>query len=136
MRGVPGDHPPTGARGRAPHPSLPNDRKDDTTMTNLEKYINAFAEALEVPAEEVPALVYGESAAWDSVGHMTLIAALEDAFDIVSLLSGKGNRSAMQLLGEMYRDGTHVAKDDAKAQEWFDKVTGQGANRWDRSSPW
>ena len=52
-------------------------------MTNLEKYINAFAEALEVPAEEVPALVYGESAAWDSVGHMTLIAALEDAFDIM-----------------------------------------------------
>ncbi|MBE5802303.1 MAG: acyl carrier protein [Clostridiales bacterium] len=52
-------------------------------MTNLEKYINAFAESLEVPAEEVPALVYGESAAWDSVGHMTLIAALEDAFDIM-----------------------------------------------------
>lgn len=52
-------------------------------MTNLEKYINAFAEALEVPADEVPALVYGESAAWDSVGHMTLIAALEDAFDIM-----------------------------------------------------
>ncbi|MBQ8149770.1 MAG: acyl carrier protein [Clostridia bacterium] len=52
-------------------------------MTNLEKYINAFAESLEVPADEVPALVYGESAAWDSVGHMTLIAALEDAFDIM-----------------------------------------------------
>ena len=52
-------------------------------MTNLEKYINAFAESLEAPAEEVPALVYGESAAWDSVGHMTLIAALEDAFDIM-----------------------------------------------------
>ncbi|MBR2255088.1 MAG: sel1 repeat family protein [Candidatus Methanomethylophilaceae archaeon] len=61
---------------------------------------------------------------------------LEDAFDIVSLLSGKGNRSAMQLLGEMYRDGKGVGKDDAKAQEWFYKVTGQGANRWDRSSPW
>ncbi len=52
-------------------------------MTNLEKYINAFAESLEVSPEEVPALVYGESAAWDSVGHMTLIAALEDAFDIM-----------------------------------------------------
>lgn len=69
----------TGAEYRA---ALCN-RKDDMTMTNLEKYINAFAEALEVPAEEVPALVYGESAAWDSVGHMTLIAALEDAFDIM-----------------------------------------------------
>ncbi|MBR2923456.1 MAG: acyl carrier protein [Clostridia bacterium] len=52
-------------------------------MTNLEKYINAFVEALEVPAEDVAALVYGESTAWDSVGHMSLIAALEDAFDIM-----------------------------------------------------
>ena len=52
-------------------------------MTNLEKYVNAFSEALEVPADQVPALVYGESPSWDSVGHMTLIAALEDAFDIM-----------------------------------------------------
>ena len=52
-------------------------------MTDLEKYTNAFSEALGVPAEEVSALVYGESASWDSVGHMTLIAALEDAFDIM-----------------------------------------------------
>ena len=52
-------------------------------MTNLEKYVQAFVEALEVSAEEAPALVYGESKAWDSVGHMTLVAALEDAFDIM-----------------------------------------------------
>ena len=52
-------------------------------MTNLEKYINAFAESLEVSPEAVPALKYGESDQWDSVGHMTLIAALEDAFDIM-----------------------------------------------------
>lgn len=52
-------------------------------MTNYEKYVNAFSQALEVPAEEVTALKYGESAAWDSVGHMTLVAALEDAFDIM-----------------------------------------------------
>ena len=31
----------------------------------------------------MPALKYGESEQWDSVGHMTLIAALEDAFDIM-----------------------------------------------------
>ena len=52
-------------------------------MTNLEKYVKAFTDSLEVPESEVAALVYGESAAWDSVGHMTLIAALEDAFDIM-----------------------------------------------------
>ena len=52
-------------------------------MTNQEKYLNAFVEALEVTPEEAPALVYGQSKAWDSVGHMTLVAALEDAFDIM-----------------------------------------------------
>ena len=52
-------------------------------MTNLEKYVKAFSEALEVPESAVPALKYGESDQWDSVGHMTLIAALEDAFDIM-----------------------------------------------------
>ena len=45
-------------------------------MTNLEKYVKAFSEALEVPESDVPALKYGESDQWDSVGHMTLIAAL------------------------------------------------------------
>ena len=52
-------------------------------MTNQEKYLGAFVEALEVTPEEAPTLVYGESKAWDSVGHMTLVAALEDAFDIM-----------------------------------------------------
>ena len=52
-------------------------------MTNQEKYVNAFVEALEVTPGETPALVYGQSKAWDSVGHMTLVAALEDAFDIM-----------------------------------------------------
>jgi len=52
-------------------------------MTNQEKYLGAFVEALEVPVEEAPTLVYGESKAWDSVGHMTLVAALEDAFDVM-----------------------------------------------------
>lgn len=52
-------------------------------MTHQEKYLNAFVEALEVTPEEAPTLVYGQSRAWDSVGHMTLVAALEDAFDIM-----------------------------------------------------
>ena len=52
-------------------------------MTNPEKYVNAFVEALEVTAADAPTLVYGQSKSWDSVGHMTLIAALEDAYDIM-----------------------------------------------------
>ena len=52
-------------------------------MTNMEKYVKAFSEALEVPESDVAGLVNGKSEAWDSVGHMTLVAALEDAFDIM-----------------------------------------------------
>ena len=52
-------------------------------MTNLEKYNNAFIESFGVTEAELPGLSYQQIEAWDSVGHMQLIAALEDAFDIM-----------------------------------------------------
>lgn len=52
-------------------------------MTNLEKYRNAFVEGLGVSEDQVDGLTFQSVPAWDSVGHMSLIAALEDAFDIV-----------------------------------------------------
>ena len=52
-------------------------------MTNTEKYTNAFVEALGVKEEQVEGLEYQAVTEWDSVGHMTLIAALEAAFDIM-----------------------------------------------------
>lgn len=52
-------------------------------MTNLEKYNNAFIESFEITEDQLPGLKYQDIEAWDSVGHMGLIAALEDAFDIM-----------------------------------------------------
>lgn len=52
-------------------------------MTNIEKYTNAFVEAFEVTPEVAQNLKYQDIKAWDSVGHMGLVAALEDAFDIM-----------------------------------------------------
>lgn len=52
-------------------------------MTNLEKYEQVFCESLELPREQLAGLEYQQVASWDSVGHMGLIAALEDAFDIM-----------------------------------------------------
>lgn len=52
-------------------------------MTNLEKYNQAFIEALEVSEDQLAGLEYQAIEAWDSVGHMGLIAAIEDAFDIM-----------------------------------------------------
>lgn len=52
-------------------------------MTNLEKYDNAFIAAFQVEKDQLPGLNYQEIGAWDSIGHMQLIAELEDAFGIM-----------------------------------------------------
>lgn len=52
-------------------------------MSNLEKYNQAFIETFEITEDQLSGLKYQDITAWDSVGHMSLIAALEDAFDIM-----------------------------------------------------
>jgi acyl carrier protein len=52
-------------------------------MTNLEKYNNAFMQGLLVEENQLEVLVYQSVLSWDSVGHMSLIAQLEEAFDIM-----------------------------------------------------
>lgn len=52
-------------------------------MTNYEKYVNAFVKTFSVTAEDAVKLEYQGISAWDSVGHMGLIAELEDTFDIM-----------------------------------------------------
>ena len=52
-------------------------------MTNVEKYNNAFTETLQISEGELQGLQYQGTELWDSVGHMTLMAAIEDAFDIM-----------------------------------------------------
>ncbi len=49
-------------------------------MSNRDKYDNAFIEAFMVEPNDLPALRYQGVEAWDSVGHMVLMAALEDVF--------------------------------------------------------
>ena len=53
-------------------------------MSNQETYDNAFIETLELGQEQLGSdLLYQSVEAWDSVGHMSLMAAIEDAFDIM-----------------------------------------------------
>lgn len=52
-------------------------------MANLEKYQQVFVANLEMTVDEVAGLKYQGTPLWDSVGHMNLIAAMEDAFDIM-----------------------------------------------------
>jgi len=52
-------------------------------MTNIEKYNNVFIETFDISNEHLQDdLEYQSIPAWDSVGHMSLMAALEDEFDI------------------------------------------------------
>ena len=51
-------------------------------MTKLEKYDNAFTKTFMIETDKLPGLKYQAIETWDSVGHMALMAALEEAFSI------------------------------------------------------
>ena len=52
-------------------------------MTNLEKYSNIYRKVFELDNNsDVTTLSFQGIPLWDSIGHMNLIAALEEAFDV------------------------------------------------------
>lgn len=51
-------------------------------MTSLETYNNIFIKLFGIEEKQLKELSYQDIKEWDSVGHMELIADLEDAFDI------------------------------------------------------
>lgn len=52
-------------------------------MTNKQKYNKAFIDNFSIDESVLgDALVYNTILEWDSIGHMGLMAALEDAFSI------------------------------------------------------
>tara|TARA_B100002052_G_C15886615_1_gene601870 strand:- start:1297 stop:1545 length:249 start_codon:yes stop_codon:yes gene_type:complete len=55
----------------------------NTNKENAKIYANAFIESFEVEEKLLETLEYQSITNWDSVGHMSLIAALEDGFDIM-----------------------------------------------------
>ena len=56
--------------------------KEQMEMDNSTKYSQVFMATFGLSAEQLPGLKYQDVAAWDSVGHMSLAAALEEAFGI------------------------------------------------------
>tara|TARA_A100001015_G_scaffold258104_1_gene301138 strand:+ start:10301 stop:10540 length:240 start_codon:yes stop_codon:yes gene_type:complete len=52
-------------------------------MKNEEKYKKIFTESLSIdPKNFKDSIEYNEIPEWDSIGHMTLISALEEGFQI------------------------------------------------------
>ncbi|MCM3040918.1 acyl carrier protein [Paenibacillus motobuensis] len=52
-------------------------------MGNLEKYNKTFMETLDIKEEQLVGLKYQAVENWDSIGHMSLVAAIEDTFEIM-----------------------------------------------------
>lgn len=53
-------------------------------MNNKEKYDAAFIEVFEIEQSDLSdSLEYQSITAWDSVGHMALMAMLEEEFDVM-----------------------------------------------------
>jgi len=51
---------------------------------NKQKYDQVFIECFSIKESELnDDLVYNTIQSWDSIGHMTMIAALEETFDIM-----------------------------------------------------
>lgn len=75
-------------------------------MNNMEKYNQVFMETLEVAEEQLKDLKYQDINAWDSVGHMSLIAALEEAFDIMmdtdDIIDFSSYEKGKEILSENY----------------------------------
>ena len=69
-------------------------------MNNLEKYSKVFIKNFSVDKSKLKKLKYQSVAQWDSVGHMSMIGALEEIFkitlemdDIIDFSSfGKGKK--------------------------------------------
>lgn len=51
-------------------------------MSNIEKLKEVFVEGLEIPMEEVETATMENVDKWDSIGQMSLIAIIEDAFGV------------------------------------------------------
>jgi acyl carrier protein len=52
-------------------------------MSNIDKYNQVFIDSFDVSSDELQGLTYQSIDNWDSVGHMGMIASLEDEFDVI-----------------------------------------------------
>lgn len=75
-------------------------------MNNFDKYQKAFCESFNLTNDQLPGLKYQAISLWDSVGHMNLIANLEDAFDIMmetdDIIDLSSFEKGMEILKEKY----------------------------------
>lgn len=74
-------------------------------MSNMSRLIETFRAGLNLAADvDVTTLRYNEIKEWDSVGHMALVGALEEAFDVMldtdDVLDMSSFDKAVEILGK------------------------------------
>ncbi|MDR3724534.1 MAG: acyl carrier protein [Terracidiphilus sp.] len=75
-------------------------------MSNEEKFAQVFCTSFEITTDKLKGLKYQDIPGWDSVGHMALIAAIEEAFDIMmeteDIVDFSSYENGMNILKEKY----------------------------------
>lgn len=73
-------------------------------MTNTGKYDQVFMETFTLGAESLASAAYNQTEGWDSIGHMQLVAALEEAFQITmdtdDIIAFSSYEKGKELLGK------------------------------------
>tara|TARA_B100000787_G_scaffold169639_1_gene161466 strand:+ start:2695 stop:2937 length:243 start_codon:yes stop_codon:yes gene_type:complete len=77
-------------------------------MTNLEKYKNVFIDSLSLKSDNFSEEIkYNDVAEWDSIGHMTLMSALEEEFKITletdDIIDFSSYKKGIELLNSKYK---------------------------------
>ena len=77
-------------------------------MTNLEKYKNVFIDSLSLKSDTFfEEIKYNDVAEWDSIGHMTLMSALEEEFKITletdDIIDFSSYKKGIELLNSKYK---------------------------------
>ena len=75
-------------------------------MTNYDRYVKVFTDTFDVDSSALETLEYQGIESWDSVGHMGLIAAIEDEFDIMmetdDIIDLSSFKKGMEILSTKY----------------------------------
>ena len=73
-------------------------------MDTIEKYKKVFIDSFEIKEDQLEDLKYQDIPQWDSLGHMSMIGALEDEFDIMlemdDIIDFSSFKKGMETLGK------------------------------------
>ena len=76
-------------------------------MNSLEKYKKIFMDTFNIDNTKLEGLEYNKITEWDSIGHMTLIAAIEEQFKITmetdDLIDLSSYKKGKEILSEKYK---------------------------------